>query len=307
MWESFKAYFLFSTNEKRSAVVLGAIIFVLAIIPVLHKQWVFSTFEAVDWNANDAWLEEVKARNEIIEEEERINRSFEKKDYETAKEEVKGVLRSFNPNLESAEDLIRLGFSKRYAKSLANFVSKGGQIRKPEDLFKIYNADSVFIKQAIPFVQIPESNNYSEPTKKEWEKSASINYLVDINLADSATLDRLPGIGPALSKRILNYRESLGGFVSINQLSEVFGLRPTLVDSITPYLQLSKDAIKPLEINVLPADSLSKHPYVSRKHAMLIANYRQQHGNYKQLKDLKNIKVIPDSVFQKLSPYISFK
>jgi len=308
MWESFKAYFLFSTNEKRSAVVLGLIIFVLSMLPVLHKQWVFSQFEPEVWNANDAWLEEVKARNLIIEEEERRSRGFANKDDDDSFSlTIKGELRSFNPNLSSAEDLIGLGFSKRYAKSLSNFISKGGKIRKAEDLYKIYNADTVFIKQAIPFVQIPETNSNFEPAIKEWEKSTPINYLVDINLADSSSLDKLPGIGSALSKRIINYRERLGGFISITQLNEVFGLRPTLVDSIAPYLQLSKTSIKPLAINELPADSLSKHPYISRKHAMLIANYRQQHGNYKQLNDLKNIKVIPDSVFQKLSPYITFE
>ncbi len=309
MWESFKAYFLFSTNEKRSAVTIGILIFILAMLPVLHKQWVFYSFQPEVWNGNDAWLEEVKARNKLIEEEARNTRRFSNNfdDDNSFDNVAKGDLRNFNPNLASTEELMNLGFSKRYAKSLFNFVSKGGQIRKPEDLYKIYNADSVFIKQAIPFVQIPSSNNYPEFEKKEWEKTTPINYLVDINQADSISLDKLPGVGPALSKRIINYRDRLGGFVSINQLYEVFGLRPTLVDSIIPYLQLSKGAIKPLAINELPADSLSKHPYISRKHAMLIANYRQQHGNYKQLNDLKSIKVIPDSVFQKLSPYISYE
>ena len=129
----------------------------------------------------------------------------------------------------------------------------------------------------------------------------------DINLADTSELKKIRGIGSVLSKRIIKYREWLGGFTSKEQLREVYGLKDSVLLSLDSLIFISKE-FKPkvLQINTLASSDIKKHPYVSYNLANAIDAYKFQHGSITSIDDLRQIKLFDSTVLKKLSPYLDF-
>lgn len=157
---------------------------------------------------------------------------------------------------------------------------------------------------------------FENPKRKEFTKKSykeNITFvkkpleIFDINIADTTSLKRIPGIGKVLSNRILKYRDMLGGFISVNQLKEVYGLNDTVLWALDT-LVLIDSGFFPTQLAVNESDEfvLSKHPYISKSMAKLIANYRFQHGNIGSAAELKNIHVLDTLKLKKVLPYLKF-
>lgn len=157
----------------------------------------------------------------------------------------------FDPNTVSIDDLMRLGFSQKQARSIDNYRQSGGRFRRKEDFAKSYVvADSVY-RRLEQFIQIPK---------------------LDINKADSTAFDTLPGIGAYYASRMVSYRERLGGYSFPEQLMDI----PRFDQE--KYGQL-KDLItvgpaKPYPLWTMPEDSLARHPYLDRHSAHSIVLFR---------------------------------
>lgn len=128
---------------------------------------------------------------------------------------------------------------------------------------------------------------------------------IDLNAADSLALESLPFIGPSLSSRILQYRNRLGGFHSIQQLKEVYGLDSMAFVMLQKHGRLEQP-VKPILINVCSFEELAKHPYVGYKLARIIVNYRLQHGDFNSAEDLKKIHVMNAEILRKIELYLQF-
>lgn len=137
-------------------------------------------------------------------------------------------------------------------------------------------------------------------------KTKNLN-KIQFTEADSTLLQIVPGIGPGLSGRIIKYRERLGGFYSINQLNEIFGLKPETITEIWNYFDFNPLITRKIQINLAATDQLSSHPYISYGEAKVIIAYRNQHGNYNSASDLKNIKIFKEEWISKIEPYLSFE
>jgi DNA uptake protein ComE-like DNA-binding protein len=114
----------------------------------------------------------------------------------------------------------------------------------------------------------------------------------------------LKGIGPAFAGRIIKYRNKLGGFYSVSQLKEVWGINDTVFNKFAGSVYCS-DTI-PEKFIYLNTDSfsvISSHPYLKGKQASFICNYRKQHP-FTSVEELKNIPLITDENFRKLAPYL---
>lgn len=145
----------------------------------------------------------------------------------------------FDPNTVSLEELVRLGFSPKQAESIDNYRQKGGRFRRKEDFQKSFVvADSVY-QRLEPFIHIPK---------------------LDINRADSAAFDALPGIGPWFASKMVSYREQLGGYSCKEQLMEIYHFDREKYDGLKDLVTVGR--CEPFRLWTLPADSLRLHPYI---------------------------------------------
>ncbi len=146
----------------------------------------------------------------------------------------------FNPNTVSVEDLMRLGFSEKQAQAIDHYRSKGGRFRRPSDFGKSYVvADSVF-ERLRPFISIPK---------------------LDINKADSAAFDELPGIGPYFAAKMVSYRDKLGGYSYKEQLMDIYHFDQEKYDGLSDLIVCSAP-LEAFRLWSLPEDSLKLHPYI---------------------------------------------
>ncbi|HEY1166579.1 MAG TPA: helix-hairpin-helix domain-containing protein, partial [Chitinophaga sp.] len=129
--------------------------------------------------------------------------------------------------------------------------------------------------------------------------------IIFINAADSSAWEALPGIGPTLAARLIRFREKLGGFYSIAQVAETYGLPDSTFKKIQASLRLDSGSLKKLNINQMDEKSLGQHPYIRYKLARLIVQYRNNHGPFSHPEDLYNIPLVNDSIYRKLEKYIS--
>jgi competence protein ComEA len=219
----------------------------------------------------------------------------------------------FNPNHVAEEQLQELGFSSSLARRIANYRHKGGKFKVKSDLLKIYGVDSSFYQSLYAFIDLPEKTEskkkYPEFKKDEYKiKNPSEGRFVsiDLNLADTSHFKKVKGIGEKLSLRMIKYREALGGFVSVEQVAEIYGLDSVVVSLLAKASYVKKD-FKPLKININTADerTLAIHPYLSKEAARSIVAYRFQHGRFATLDDLRKIHAMDDKTIQKIAPYLT--
>ena len=185
----------------------------------------------------------------------------------------------FNPNTVSLEDLMRLGFSEKQAQSILNYRAKGGRYRRPSDFAKSYVvADSVF-ERLKPYIDIPR---------------------IDINKADSAAFETLPGIGPYFASKMVSYRESLGGYSHSEQLLEIYHFDQEKYDGLKDLITCSKPT--PYPIWTLPEADLARHPYISKPEAHSIVLYRtHQPVSEWNLDGIRRAGILSDEHLRRLS------
>jgi len=297
----------FSRKERNGIIVIVFINLVLISSPFIYER-LFSEKEetAVDLITELKTLEEIQ--KDSVKNYGEHSQWSEENQYqvETKQEqsETKSELFHFNPNVITEREWTKLGVSEKTAKSIQKYLSKGGQFRKPEDIKKIWGIPESLANKLIPFVDIPEKkSNYEKEFPKKDERSAK---TIDINKADSTAWESLPGIGPTLARRIVLYREKLGGFYELPQLLEVWGLQDSVLQKSKNRLILSGE-IKKIDINLATFDALKTHPYIGYKSANAIINYRNQHGNFNRLEDIQKIVQIDEKSYNRFQRYLTIK
>ncbi|TJZ63112.1 competence protein ComEA [Sphingobacterium olei] len=217
----------------------------------------------------------------------------------------------FDPNALPVEDWKRLGFSEKQISVIKNYESKGGKFYIKEDVAKIYSISDQDYKRIEPYIKIlkRERNRFEGLAAIGLKSDSSTSVIplrIEINQADTSEFKRLKGIGSVLSARIVKYRNALGGFCCIAQIGEVYGITPALYEQLVDEIFLDSQVVKKIDINQTTKMDLAKHPYISNKEADLIVNYREQHGNYKGIDNLREIPVLNEDFFRKIEPYLQF-
>jgi DNA uptake protein ComE-like DNA-binding protein len=142
--------------------------------------------------------------------------------------------------------------------------------------------------------------------RKSDEKKFENLERISFSESDSVTLQIVPGIGPSTAGRIIKYKNQLGGFHDSSQLLEVFGLKPETVDALWEYFDFDPLIFRQIEINTVDVSDLAKHPYISYSEAKVLVAYKNQHGHYKSINDLKGIKIFKSDWIDKIAPYFTF-
>lgn len=218
---------------------------------------------------------------------------------------IKNVLTPFpfNPNNLSEELWKKMGLSDKQIKSIKNFESKGGKFKTKEDFQKMYTISAEEYSIIEPFITIPQDSVPKYTPKKV--KFASVK--IDLNIADTNDLQKIPGIGPSLARRIYNQRLKLGGFYEMDQLNEIFGIDSARYAKVTPFLFVDQSKIKKININTADVKELVKHPYLDLYMAKSIVVHRNKIGKYTSVGQIKNATLIYDELYQKLFPYLTIE
>jgi len=215
-------------------------------------------------------------------------------------EKVDSFLTYFDPNKASYDKLIKAGFTSVTAKTLISYRNSGGKFYKPEDLKKIYGLSDTDADRLFATVKFENPVNDSLP--KKYGK----NLIIDINLADSAQLVILRGIGPVLAARIIKYRKLIGGYASKEQLKEVYGLSPETFDLIKGSVKADTTVIRKVKINDSDYKTISSIIYLENYEVSAILKYRELNGRISDVGQLVENRLISREKAIKIRPYLRF-
>lgn len=205
----------------------------------------------------------------------------------------------FNPNTASDQELSRLGFSDRQIQSIRKYLSSGGYFKNKSSFAKFRALSESQKERLLSFVVIDEQIKES----KAVQRTQPISVKIEVNSADSTQLKQLPGIGDVLSKRIIKYRDLLGGFYSISQLMEVYGLTEEVFAKIKPIITVDQGKVKTIDLNFSDKKELSRHPYIKAELADKIIRFRSRVGSIPGKKVLLDSMILNMDQYDRISPY----
>jgi competence protein ComEA len=311
-----KDYFTFSPRERLGFIVVCLAVLGVYIIPKLTSSRPASSYIQADSSLVKAidTLQRRAKTEPASEEYSYTEEAFSKppsKNYQKPAF-IEGALFSFNPNELPAEGWQKLGLSEKLTKILINYRNKGGHFYKKEDILKIWGMPPAFYERVKDYISLPappapQETKYqsSYASEVKYEKAEKKIAIVNINDADTNAFIALPGIGNRLSNRIINFRDKLGGFYSVDQVSETYGLSDSTFQLVKKYLVLGSGEVRKISINKATKEEMKQHPYIRWKIANAIEQYRTQHGPFNSLDDLKKINIIDDAVFDKIVHYLT--
>jgi competence ComEA-like helix-hairpin-helix protein len=324
-WSEFiRDYLMFSRKERIGILVVIALILFSLFLPGITKRSSANRQIPMD----TTWMAAVKRLE--IKDSSISNDNYRKEDDENTyayqydrkkgnyneSNVIKGELFYFDPNTISGNDWKRLGLRDKTIQTIQNYLSKGGHFYKPEDLQRVYGLHKDEYERLLSYVKIesktkiadeqfvsPKPTAETQPTKTYTAKYSAI----DINIADTSAFISLPGIGSKLALRIVNFRDKLGGFYSIDQISEAYGLPDSTFQKIKQYLKLDYSSVKKININTATVDELKAHPYIKFSIANPIVAYRNEHGQFSKVEDIKKVMAVTDEIYKKISPYLTLQ
>ena len=313
-------------EAKGVVVIFGIIIFIIVLM--FGADWFFSqkpqNLVISSPKMLDSLIVSLDSRKPNYGNQSNYGQKYEK--YDSNKKAYKNF--DFDPNTTSVAQFEALGLPKFIAERIEKYRSKGGKFRKKEDFAKIYGILPDTYERLEPFINLPSADDESlrTPQAQAAGRISDVNLdnkivetkitevfakpitkqpiRFDLNTGDTTDFMKIKGIGSGYAKRIIKFREMLGGFANAEQIRETYGLPPETVEEILKYGFL-KDGVKKLKINQLSLSEL-RHPYIKYLQAKAIIAYREQHGKFKNSEDLKQIKILDEATLLKISPYIEF-
>jgi competence ComEA-like helix-hairpin-helix protein len=208
--------------------------------------------------------------------------------------------RKINPNIASEQELINLGFSRYIAQRIVKYREKGGKFYSTDDLLKIYKIDSALVTRLGACFIFPDRNGKNEKYHGSLSKS-----IIDINSADTLELEKLPGIGKTLARRITKYRNLLGGYYSVNQLKEVYGITDEYFSKFKSSIWADTSRINKINFSTASYADFLRHPYIEKNLANKFDQFRKKNKNV-NLELLVNEGIITTDDYERLRWYIDF-
>ena len=299
--------FSFSKTEANGSVVLILLIVLCLAMPAIYKS-IFG-LRYVGFKEDKALLDSLISQMNV----------------KPRKPEIlKPIPKIFNPNTASASKLVSLGVPLFLARRVENFRKAGGIFRVKGDLAKIYDFPDSLYQSLQSYIDLPENlieedevkeqgspvpvkRNASARVVQKKQRYNEVPLIIDINTADTTEFKRLYGIGSGYSRQIVSFREALGGFHSVDQLKDMYGMKDSLFLQIKSFLHVSDTVtLESISINIATFKQLNAHPYISYELTKEILSAKSKYGKFKKADDLKRLKLIDSVTIQKLVPYLKF-
>ncbi len=286
-----------SKRNRRAILALIVLVVIVSFLPRLLAG-------AAHFEDTDISFEELKiTESNLVERQEFWAKKKRKKiDKNAYKKRFKKPKSKFDPNTYTQSDWMALGLSEKQAAIVVKLSERG--FNSNADLKRIYVLpepayellkDSTFYPNPISIL--------SDQRKEKTEDKKKFH--VSLNSGTEDDFLKIRGIGPYFSKRIVGYREKLGGYTHKEQLLELWKMDLIKYQEIEEFIVLNDEPIRKLSINTATLDDLSSHPYISFNVANSIVKMREQTGKYTELKEIKRSKLIDEVTFVKIEPYLT--
>jgi competence protein ComEA len=229
----------------------------------------------------------------------------------------------FDPNTAGFDELVRLGLTPGTARILLNYRKAGGSFGSDSDLLKVYGLHPDEFRRLQPYIRM-NPRGYGSPHKPDtafstypnamlttstlsrtdqpYTKGTSLSF--ELNRADSLQLVSVFGIGPVFARRIIQYRQMLGGFCRPEQLMEVYGLNMQQYEELMRCSYLDTSLLRKINLNRMDAATLSLHPYLDRYQARSLVAYREAMGAFRDPLEVLDNGLLPDSIYRRIRPYL---
>ncbi len=305
MWKDF---FYFSLAERRLLTVLLVLTAVLSVSLLAYRNY-------ASQSSADAEDEDLKAFRVSVEKADSLRRQG--RHVTSARlDEKPAALFPFDPNTADSVRLTQLGLSGFVVRNILKYRARGGVFRTPESLAKIYGLSTDEYHRLLPYIRIQQEKPVSRtPPPRTAERALPLvksaparvqkyaeGTVVDLNDVDTAGLKRVPGIGQVRAARIVAYRQRLGGYYAVSQLSEIKGLP----DSVARWFTVGQSPVKSLRINRWDVERLRRHPYLNFYQAKVIVEHRHKYGRIDSLAQLSLYKEFTEKDLERLHHYVSF-
>lgn len=236
--------------------------------------------------------------------------------YYQPSEENQSELFYFDPNTADSTHFLRLGLRPYIVRNIYKYRAKGGVFRKPEDFAKLYGLSPEMFTRLKPFIKIGGKVAYEDSVRQAKErawtmKRDSINRLkpekyaegvvIDLNTADTTDLKKIPGIGSAYAAAIVRYRNLLGGYIAVSQLSEI-----GIPSEAYPWLKILSGSVTRLKVNSSSFSHLNRHPYLNFYQTKAICEHRRKYGALKDVSQLRLYSAFTPHDLRRIEPYLDF-
>lgn len=222
----------------------------------------------------------------------------------------------FNPNFITDFKGYKLGMSVEQIDRLLAYRKQDKFVNSAEEFQKITGISDSLLKTMEPYFKFPDwvnekvaasefKSNWVDYSKNKSEVKPKV-VVVDVNLATKDDFTKVYGIGDAISNRILKQRDLLGSFVSMEQMSDVWGLSPEVIEKLhQQFAIISKPNPKKININQASIKELGQFPYFRYPISKNIVSYRSMNGDIK-IEDLTKIKEMPNDKIKIIALYLEF-
>lgn len=215
---------------------------------------------------------------------------------------------TLDPNDVDEVTLRRLAVPEVVVRRWLRFRERGGTFVRREDIARLYDLpDSTYRRIAPYFLEGPAlRERFDTSTEPVQGGGGEAPAVVEVNAATVEDLVAVRGIGDFYARQIVEYRDRLGGFLAVEQVAEVRGLRADAYARFAEQLTVDPAGVRRLRLNLATVDELAAHPYLSRKQARILADYRVNRGAFAQAEDLYGVVAVDSATVQRLAPYLDF-
>lgn len=301
MWKDF---FYFTKTERQGIIVLVVLILGVFSIPLLFP--LFEHPKEVDAAEQEKFEKEYNEFIASLKKTEPHRKSADNSFQPFSEKEIK--LTVFDPNTADSMTFLSLGLPPWMAKNILHYRRKQGRFRHPEDFRKIYGLKEEQYQTLLPYIQITENFQSKDTvqllTAQGVQRDTIFKYqpgtVINLNLADTTELKKIPGIGSGIARKIVNYRKQLGAFCRIEQLQEI----QLKVEKLRPWFSIDAGQIHRINLNKASLERMMYHPYINFYQAKVIVEYRKKKGNINSLKQLSLYEEFTPADFERMEPYV---